>query len=127
MDTSTVETILSAWWQICAIILALAIAIITIRITVKFDINAWMKARREAKAQKERRKKAENCLHAWTLYTHNPVSRCGKCMVLIDTAILLSAKTYLNPKPVILAEAPFMTMTTAAGELVTSDYIGHGD
>ena len=121
MENSIAEAILTPWWKIPIYIV---VTILTIRFTAKFDINAWLKARSEAKKRKTRQKNAEACLHVWTLFSSNPYSRCDKCLVLISTSILLTARAYGDPKPIITGEAPAMFMNHAAGELVTHDYIG---
>ena len=42
--------------------------IIAVRVTIKFDLNVWLKDRRMAKNLKNRIKQADQCGHMWTLY-----------------------------------------------------------
>lgn len=124
METSVAEALLLPWWKIVIYILVAAIGIVTIRIGVKFDINTWLKERKEAKILKDREKASMQCQHLWTLYPNSPYSRCDKCLILISTSILNFAKMYSNPKPVISGIASGFLMKPGTNELVTSDYIG---
>ena len=127
METSIVEALLLPWWKILLYIVITTIGIITIRITVKFDINTWLQERKEAKALEDRDKASRKCQHLWTLYTHSPYSRCDKCLVLISTSILNFAREHSNTKPLISGIANGIVMTPGKNEIVIDNYIGARD
>ena len=90
METAVLEALFLPWWKIVLYIGALAVAIITIRFTISFNINFWLESRRAAKAIKERRKRARSCRHFWTLYHSSQYSRCNRCAAFIATTTLLA-------------------------------------
>lgn len=118
------ETILIPWWKPLIYLAAITLCVITIRISIKFDVNAWMKARQESKELKHRKKVSSKCQHMWTLYTHSQFSICNKCLVLISTPILHTAIESPGPKPIILGCVSMMTIKPGPNRLITSDYIG---
>ena len=124
METSVLEIILIPWWKFPIYIATATIGIIAIRISIKFDVNAWLKVRKESKELNDREKASIKCLHIWTLYTDSPHSRCDKCLVLISTSILFFARAYLDPKPVISGQIIGMMIKPGQNELQTSNYIG---
>ena len=124
METSIMETILIPWWKPLIYLAAITLCVITIRISIKFDLNTWLKARKKSKELKHREKIIRNCQHIWTLYTHSPYSICERCRVLISTSILLIAMESLDPKLVILGYVPMMAIKPRQNRLITSDYIG---
>ena len=54
MDNSIVGALILPWWKMILYILALALAIVTVRISVKFDVNAWLQSGKIAKDNKRR-------------------------------------------------------------------------
>ena len=46
METSVVEAIFLPWWKILLYMLGLVLAVVTIRISIKFDMNTWLENRR---------------------------------------------------------------------------------
>lgn len=124
METSVLETILIPWWKFPIYIATATIGIIAIRISIKFDVNAWLKMRKESKELNDRKKASIKCRHIWTLYTDSPYSRCDKCLVLISTSILFTARAYHDPKLVISAQIMGMMIKPGQNELQTSNYIG---
>lgn len=124
METSITEALVLPWWKPAVYIVITTLGIIAIRISVKFDVNAWMKDRKEAQRLKARQKASSKCQHIWTLYPSSPYSRCDKCLTLISTSILLSASAYLETKPVISGELHGMMVKPGKNELVTFNYDG---
>ena len=127
MESSIAETVLLPWWKIVIYIASLVLAVITIRVTITFDINSWLKERKEAKELRDRDKASRNCQHIWTLYPNSPYSRCDNCLILISTGILITARTYLPHKPVISGELAGMLMKPGRNEMVTTNYLGARD
>ena len=124
MENSVVESLFLPWWKIPIYIVLASLGTIAIRISFKFDINVWLKARKEAKELRDSRKASRECAHIWTLYPDGPYSRCDKCLVLISTSILISACAYLDSKPVVSGQMARILMKPGRNEIVTSDYIG---
>ena len=102
METSIIEALVLPWWKIVIYVALSVIAVITVKFTVTFDLNTWLKERRETKKLKESEQIVSECAHIWTLYICSPYSRCDKCLVLISTAILLFAREHLETKPLVL-------------------------
>ena len=127
MESSIAEAVLLPWWKIVIYIASLVLAVITIKVTITFDLNVWLKERKEAKELREREKASRKCAHIWTLYPNNPYSRCDRCLILISTSILLTARAVLEPKPVISGELHGIIMKPGKNEMVTSDYVGARD
>ena len=127
METSIAEAVLLPWWKPVVYIVVATLGIIAIRISVKFDVNAWLKDRKEAKELKDREKASRKCQHIWTLYPNNPYSRCDNCLILISTSILLFARAYSETKPVISGELHGIMMKPGRNEMVTSNYVGTRD
>lgn len=109
METSVAESIFLPWWKILVYVTAVVIATVAIRITVKFDLNAFLKDRREDKKLSERKRDIEKCAHIWTLYTNSPYSRCDRCLCLISTSILLSLRQSSAPPVISATSNIFMT------------------
>ena len=124
MESSIAEAVLLPWWKIVIYIASLVLAVITIKITITFNLNDWLKERKEAKELKDRQKASRKCQHIWTLYPNSPYSRCDDCLVLISTGILITARTYLDPKPVVSGELAGMLMKPGRNEMVTTNYLG---
>lgn len=124
METSVLETILIPWWKFPIYIAIATIGMVVIRISIKFDVNAWLKTRKESKELNDRKKASIKCRHIWTLYADSPHSRCNKCLVLISTSTLFTARAYLDPKPVISGQITGRMINPGQNELQTSDYIG---
>ena len=126
MEDSVIEALLTPWWKLPIILVVATICGITFRVAIKFDMNAWMRARGEAKEKKRILKIINECGHIWTLYSSSPYSRCDLCLALISTSLLLTARGF-NPEPIISGEISTMLMTPGAGEIVINDYIGGRD
>lgn len=124
METSIAEAVLLPWWKIIIYIASLVLAVVTIKITITFNLNEWLKTLREAKELRDRQKASRKCQHIWTLYTGSPYSRCDNCLILISTGILLTARAYLDPKPVISGELHGMLMKPGKNEITTTNYVG---
>ena len=127
MENSVVEALILPWWKIPVYIVTVTLGIITIRISVKFDMNTWLEARRESKELRGREKASRKCPHIWTLYPTSPYSRCDNCLILISTSILALARSSLGPKPAISGQLPGIFMKPGKNEMVTSDYMGARD
>lgn len=123
METSIAEAVLLPWWKIVIYIASLVLAVITIT----FNLNDWLEERKQATRLRDRQKASSKCQHIWTLYADNPYSRCDKCLTLISTGILLTARAYLNPKPFISGEMRGMMMKPGKNEMVTTNYMGVSD
>ena len=118
------EAIILPWWKLPIYIAIATLGIVAIRISIKFDMNSWLKARTESKTLKERRKVSRRCLHMWTLYDDSPYSRCDKCQILISTSILVASCATQDPKPIMSCQVSGMRIRPGKNELVTSNYIG---
>ena len=124
MENSLVEALLLPWWKPVIYMVTVTLGAITFKISVNFDINTWLKERKESKELRDREKASRKCSHIWTLYTHSPYSRCDKCLILISTSILNFASEYSSTKPLISGIANGVLMKPGTKEIVTSDYIG---
>ena len=124
MDNSIVGALILPWWKMILYILALALAIVTVRISVKFDVNAWLQSGKIAKDNKRRVVDADNCPHLWTVYHSSPYSRCNLCQAWIATSTLLLARVYFEPKPIIAGESYSLLVSPQPNEVVVGDYIG---
>ena len=49
MESSIAEAVLLPWWKIVIYIVSLVLAVITIKVTVTFNLNDWLRGRKEAK------------------------------------------------------------------------------
>lgn len=112
------------WWKIVIYMASFVLAVITIKVTITFNLNDWLRGRKEAKDLKERGKVIGECPHVWTLYADNPYSRCDLCLVLISTSLLLVAIERGDPLPLISGELRGMIMKPGRKEIVTRNYIG---
>ena len=101
--------------------LGLAIAAVTVRVGVKFDLNVWLENRRADRDNQALKKIVENCRHIWTLYTDSPYSKCDICGCFISTSILLRVKD--NPDCLINGYANRLMITPSDG-FRTGNYIG---
>ena len=127
MDSEVAEALLLPWWKIVIYVIIVAIAVVSIRITVKFDWNAWAERREKNKQSAALVAAAKSCKHGWTLYPSSPYSRCGICMAVIDTALLMTAmNASTQPKPLILATQHGVVLTPGKSIVVTN-YIGRSD
>ena len=124
MENSLIEALLLPWWKPVIYMVTVTLGAITFKISVKFDINTWLKERKESKELRDREKASRKCSHIWTLYTHSPYSRCDKCLILISSSILNLARVYSSTKPLISGIANGVLMKPGTKEIVTSDYIG---
>ncbi len=130
MDSSLAETLFVPWWKVILYGLAIAISIVAIRVSIKFDLNEWLNRRREGRLLKERHKIVDQCRHGWTLYPSSPFSTCNGCQAWISTPILLTARQLGDVKPMILAEyqgAVLRSKGGPKGPIVVNDYIGRRD
>ena len=96
---------------------------------IKFDVNAWLESRREAKLLKEIGKRSEKCCHAWLLYPSNPLSQCNVCHAWTSTAVLLSAResSRQEQRPLIMAEHFGVMVTHKRPYVTVTNYIGRCD
>ena len=124
MENSLIESLILPWWKIPVYILTVALGTIAIRVSVKFDINAWLKTRKESKELRDRGKASERCPHIWTLYPHSPYSRCDRCLVLISTSLLTAARAHGNPRPVISGQMVELLMKPGENDIITVNYMG---
>ena len=124
MESSIAEAVLLPWWKIVIYIVSLVLAVITIKVTVTFNLNDWLRGRKEAKDLRERRKVIGECPHVWTLYADNPYSRCDLCLALISTSLLMFARERGNPPPAISGELHGIMMKPGRNEIVIRNYIG---
>ena len=124
MESSIVEAIFLPWWRILVYFVGLVFAGITVRLSLKLDLNAAIESWQAYKRTKERLKDCKRCAHRWTLNRSSPYSRCNNCLALIATTTLLTARQLADIKPVILGEAIAILETPQANDIITSDYIG---
>ena len=124
MDGNFLETLFLPWWKGLVYIFALTLSVVAIRVTIRFDLNAWLKRRDSAKRFAAIMKHAKTCRHAWTLYPSSPFSPCAKCQAWISTSILVVARQFGEVKPIILAERPRVVANPQKGEVFTDSYIG---
>lgn len=127
MEGEFLEALFLPWWKGLVYIFAITLSIVTIRVTIKLDLNAWLKRRDEAKRLAERKESVITCRHAWTLYSISPFSQCSFCQAWISTPILLAARQLLTEdEPLILAENPTAVVTLPKGGFVVDNYRGVG-
>ena len=115
-------------WVIVSILVAGALgAILAFR--VKFDVNAWLKSRSEAKHLKEIGKRSEKCRHAWMLYPSASHSQCTLCQAWTSTAVLLSARQFgrEDMRPIIMGEMADVTVTHKKPYITVANYMGRRD
>ena len=75
--------------MVAAAMVLLLVGTIGFKFAIAFDINAWLSARRDAKALKVKMKNARRCGHLWTLYHASPYSKCNLCAAYVATTTLL--------------------------------------
>ena len=124
METSIAEAVLLPWWKPVVYIVVATLGIITIRISIKFDVNTWMQSRNEKQSAKRRLKRSKQCPHLWTLYHSSPYSKCDNCQSLISTSILLTALEFPDSKPIISCEAYGYVVKPGTNQVITGDYVG---
>ncbi len=118
------EVLLEPWYRLPVYILVLAFSLIAIRVIIRFDINDWLKDRRNARQLKDIEKASRKCRHSWTLYHRSPLSQCNICFVAISTSILLVARQYADTKPLIFTESYDMVPEFPGGYPIITNYIG---
>ena len=93
MEPGILNELLSPWWRtvvsLAAAMLVVVAGAVGIKLAIRFDINVWLQDRRNAKALKERIKRADKCGHVWTLYHASTFSQCNLCLAYIATSTLL--------------------------------------
>ncbi len=128
MEPSVVETIFLPWWKsavyIFTVFFGLVAAVIAIRITINFDLNAFLKDKKEERHLRDRLKNSEKCGHVWTLYYSSPFSRCDKCLCLISTSVLLLMRNGPEPRPLISGYSNLL-MTPGEKEVYVENYVGN--
>ena len=125
MDAEVIKALLLPWWKVPVYILSIAVAVTTIRIGIKFDVNDWMATRRSHKILQDNMKAVKSCCHAWTLYHSSQYSVCNSCMALIATSTLLAAfHSGGNYRPIIFGERHGVSINTRKGSIVVSDWGG---
>ena len=122
MESTILEELLSPWWKILLYILGLAVAIIAIKIVIKFDVNVWLKDRRTNKAKKKYEHQVLQCNHGWTLYPDSAYSQCNGCQALIQTSTLMVALNLADEKPIIMGTRYGIVIHPKRGALVVKDY-----
>ena len=93
------------WLQWPAIIIALAILIVSIRIAFTFNIVEWLKYRRECRDFKNQDKASQECFHLWDVY--RGFSKCAQCQVYIGTSALNAHVEFCGCNPVVVSSDPF--------------------
>ena len=128
MDCSLLDALFVPWWKpvlfIPATALSLALSVVAVRFTISFDLNAWLRKREESRFNAEALKRAEQCMHAWTLYPSSPYSQCASCQAWIPTSILVAARALSDIKPIILAEHPGVVVSHEGPMVVVRSYTG---
>ena len=99
MEAEVLEQLILPWWKLPLYMLAVVVSGVAIRIAIKFDVNEWLKQRKEGRTKKDMEKAATTCGHLWTYYPHSPFSTCNLCLALIPTSTLAYAIRNLEPKP----------------------------
>ena len=124
MEFGIVEELLKPWWKIVVYIVASALAIVSIRLSLTLDLNALLKERRVIRAARETEKRVAECGHVWTLYPNSPYSQCNLCTAFIFTSTLVYAVEHLANKPLIVGVDPGTVIRVGEGSIVATDYIG---
>ena len=126
MENTILEGIFLPWWKGLLYIIVLTLSIITVRFSIKFDLNEWLKIRRESKLLAQIYKRAGQCSHGWTLYPDSPFSRCVRCQAWIASSILTAALAYNAVKPIILSTHPGIVVSGQGEMVIVDNYIGAG-
>ena len=124
MDAEIAKELFLPWWKIPVYALVVALAITTVRIGIKFDVNVWIAARRSNRVRRERMRFVEECVHTWTLYPTSQYSICNKCMAYIATATLFTARELGEPKPVIIGERHGVDINPGEGSVLVVGWTG---
>ena len=124
MDSSTLEALILPWWKLPIYLLAITLSIVTIRVSIRFDINSWLQERRKLRERKQRLKFVEQCQHLWTLYTASPHSRCNRCNALIATTTVQAELELSHDKPLIAGVSNNLIANSNEGDILVSNSIG---
>ena len=126
MDPAILNELFSPWWRpivaIATTVFIVVVGIIAVRFTVKFDLNVWLRDRRDAKALKERKKRVDGCGHVWTLYRFSQFSQCNFCLAYIATSSLVVF--YDSPAVSIAGEDWDLLLNPPAGSIIVANPIG---
>ena len=125
MDEFSWGTYLLPWWKPLAYLGGLTAIGATIRLSLTFNFNEYLKEREARKAQKERMRDVKSCAHIWTLYPSSEFSQCNLCMAIIKTSTLLFANEHVDPKPVIIATRVGININPGGSAIQVSSYIGN--
>ena len=121
MESTLPELLLTPWWKPIVYIAVLAIAAITIRVSIKFDFNEWQKNRQREKLTKKQQKAAKRCSHIWSLYPQSHFSICNLCYALFPTSTLMVLQG--DPDIIIAGVRHGMEIKAEAGTVIaTSPY-----
>ena len=127
MDPALLNDLISPWWRpmvlLAVTVVSVAIAVIAVRVTVSFDLNEWLRDRRDAKVRKTKMKLAKRCEHVWTLCHASMYSRCNLCLAFIPTTTLLA--TLDDPQVSIAGQSYNAVYRTTAGGVVATDPVGN--
>ena len=99
-----------------------AVGAIGVKLAINFDVNEWLRDRRAAKSFKARKKHADKCRHAWTLYHASPFSLRNLCLAYIATSTLLLYSD--SPEVIILGENWGYLLKLGAGSVVAKHPVG---
>ena len=124
MESTILESLFLPWWKGLLYILALTVSAVTIRLTINFDLNEFLKRRRQIQLTNAMGKLADKCRHAWTLYPDGPYSHCALCQAWIATSFLLAMQEHADVKPVIFEIHPGVVVSQKGEYIVVNDYIG---
>lgn len=126
MDPEILNELLSPWWRpmttLAVGMLVVVAGAVGIKLAIRFDINLWLQDRRNAKALKERIKRADNCEHVWTLYHASPFSQCNLCLAYIATSTLLLFRG--DPELSLAGQTYSHMISPNAGDLVVQNPLG---
>ena len=127
MDSTLVEALLLPWWKVPVYICTITLSVVAVRISIKFDLNAWLKRRRHSQLLSKIGKRSEQCRHGWNLYTNAPYSQCASCQAWIATSVLLAARAIGDSKLIILAAYPGAIPVQKGEFIVVQNYVGVED
>ena len=112
-----------AWMLVIAAVGIAALLLLSKRVAIKFDVNAWIVDRRESKSRNEHRKLVLRCRHAWTLYHSSPYSQCSMCNAFISTSILQFMHQVGDPDIHIIGEGYGLMVNPYKNSIIISDPI----
>ena len=111
-------------WTLIAVVAVVGLIGAVVAFRIRFDLNVWLRDRRDEKILKEFNKRADRCAHAWTLYPNDTYSQCVGCEAWIQTNMLLAARRVGDVKPLILGERPGVVVKHDGPFVLVNNYIG---